>query len=89
MQAYNGTKQIYCSLYVREHATKSYTKLVNRKASKTEIRRNLVGGERVSVTLRIPDTLRDVAKKEASLRSMSFSTFVCTCIIEELSKKGK
>ena len=67
----------------------SYTKLVDRNASKTEIRRHLVAGERVSVTLRIPDTLRDAAKEEAALRGMSFSAFVRTCMIEELSKKGK
>ncbi len=44
--------------------------------------------EPVSVTLRIPDTLRDAAKEEAALRGMSFSAFVRTCMIEELAKKG-
>lgn len=43
----------------------------------------------MSVTLRIPDTLRDAAKEEAALRGMSFSVFVRTCMIEELSKKGQ
>ncbi len=41
------------------------------------------------MTLRIPDTLRDAAKEEATLRGMSFSAFVRTCMIEELAKKGK
>lgn len=45
-------------------------------------------GDQVSVTLRIPDTLRDAAKEEAALRGMSFSAFVRTCMIEELAKKG-
>ena len=66
----------------------SYTELVDSKASETDIRRYLVDGERVSVTMRIPDTLRDAAKEEAALRGMSFSTFVRTCMIEELAKKG-
>ena len=54
----------------------------------TEIRSFLVDGDQVSVTLRIPDTLRDAAKEEAALRGMSFSAFVRTCMIEELAKKG-
>lgn len=68
---------------------RSYTELVDSKASETDIRRYLVDGERVSVTLRIPDTLRDAAKEEAALRGMSFSAFVRTCMIEELAKKGQ
>ncbi len=68
---------------------KSYTELVDSKASETDIRRYLVEGERVSVTMRIPDTLRDAAKEEAALRGMSFSAFVRTCMIEELAKKGQ
>ncbi len=67
---------------------KSYTELVESKASETDIRRYLVDGERVSVTMRIPDTLRDAAKEEAALRGMSFSTFIRACMIEELAKKG-
>lgn len=54
----------------------------------TEIRSFLVEGDQVSVTLCIPDTLRDAAKEEAALRGMSFSAFVRTCMIEELAKKG-
>lgn len=67
---------------------RSYTELVDSKASETDIRRYLVEGERVSVTMRIPDTLRDAAKEEAALRGMSFSAFIRTCMIEELAKKG-
>ena len=67
---------------------RSYMELVDSKASETDIRRYLVEGERVSVTMRIPDTLRDAAKEEAALRGMSFSAFVRTCMIEELAKKG-
>ena len=54
----------------------------------TRSRSFLVDGDQVSVTLRIPDTLRDAAKEEAALRGMSFSAFVRTCMIEELAKKG-
>ena len=62
--------------------------LLEGNPSETEIRSYLVDGERVSVTLRIPETLRDAAKDEAALRGMSFSVFVRTCMIEELAKRG-
>lgn len=55
-----------------------YKDLIAKKPSETAIRSYLVEGDQVSVTLRIPDTLR----------GMSFSAFVRTCMIEELSKKG-
>lgn len=63
--------------------------LLEGSPSETEIRSYLVDGNQVSVTLRIPDTLRDAAKAEASLRGMSSSAFVRTCVIEELSRKGR
>lgn len=66
----------------------SYKDLIEGSPSETEIRSYLVDGDQVSVTLRIPNTLRDAAKDEAALRSMSFSAFVRTCMIEELAKKG-
>lgn len=66
-----------------------YKDLIAKKPSETAIRSYLVQNDQVSVTLRIPDTLRDAAKKEAALRGMSFSVFVRTCMIEELSKKGQ
>ena len=66
----------------------SYKELIKSNPDETEIRSFLVDGDQVSVTLRIPDTLRDAAKEEAALRGMSFSAFVRTCMIEELAKKG-
>ena len=56
----------------------SYKELIKSNPDETEIRSFLVDGDQVSVTLRIPDTLRDA----------SFSAFVRTCMIEELAKKG-
>lgn len=55
-----------------------YKGLIAKKPSKMAIRSYLMQGDKVSVTLRIPDTLR----------GMSFFAFVRTCMIEELSKKG-
>ena len=61
----------------------SYKELIKSNPDETEIRSFLVDGDQVSVTL------RDAAKEEATLRGMSFSAFVRTCMIEELAKKGK
>lgn len=62
--------------------------LIEENPSETEIRSYLVDGERVSVTLRIPEALRDVVKDEAALCGMSFSAFVRTCMIEELAERS-
>lgn len=56
----------------------SYKELIKGNLDETEIRSFLVDGDQVSVTLRIPDTLRDAAKEEAALRGMSFFAFVRT-----------
>ena len=66
-----------------------YKDLITENPSETAIRGYLVQGDQVSVTLRIPNALRDAAKEEAALRGMSFSAFVRTCMIEELAKKGR
>lgn len=65
-----------------------YKDLIKGNPDETEIRSFPVNGNQVSVTLRIPNTLRDAAKEETALRGMSFSAFVRTCMLEELAKKG-
>lgn len=46
----------------------SYKELIKSNPDETEIRSFLMNGDQVSVTLRIPDTLRDAAKEESTLR---------------------
>ena len=67
----------------------TYRQLIDASPSQTEIRSFLVDGNQVSMTLPIPNALRNAAKEEATLRGMSFSAFVRTCMIEELAKKGQ
>ena len=67
----------------------TYRQLIDASPSQTEIRSFLVDGNQVSMTLLIPNALRNAAKEEAALRGMSFSAFVRTCMIEELAKKGQ
>ena len=67
----------------------TYSDLIEHEAGETEIRSYLVDGDVVPVTMRSPANLRDSAKEAASLRGMSFSAFVRTCMINELAKGGK
>lgn len=64
----------------------SYSELINNDASETELRSYLVDGDIVPVTMRIPANLRDSAKEAAALRGISFSAFIRSCMIDELSK---
>lgn len=63
----------------------TYSDLVNSGASPTEIRSYLRDSELVSVTIRIPRTLRDSAKEAASLSGINFTSFVKSCMIDRLS----
>jgi len=66
----------------------AYMELIEENPSETEIRSYLVDGERLSVTLCIPEVLRDAVKDEAALCDMSFSAFVRTRMIEELAERS-
>ena len=66
-----------------------YSDLVENGATDTAKQEFLVGGDMVAITIRIPKNLRDVGKEAAALKGMSFSAFICMCMIEELSKKGQ
>ena len=64
-----------------------YSELVKSGASATEIQSYLRDSELVSVTIRIPRTLRDSAKEVASLKGMNFTSFIKGLMIEELSRR--
>lgn len=64
-----------------------YSELVETGASPTEIQSYLRDSELVSVTIRIPRTLRDSAKEAASLKGMNFTSFIKRLMIEELSRR--
>ena len=64
-----------------------YSELLESGASPTEIQSYLRDSELVSVTIRIPKTLRDSAKEAASLKGMNFTSFIKRLMIEELSRK--
>ena len=67
----------------------SYNELVESGASATDLRKHLVGGDTVAVTIRIPANLRDSAKEEATLRGTTFSALLRECLIDELVNNGE
>ncbi|NPD30386.1 hypothetical protein HLV37_00585 [Eggerthellaceae bacterium zg-1084] len=63
-----------------------YTDLVESGATDTEKQEFLVSGDTAAITIRIPKNLRDAGKEAARLRGVSFSAFIRTCIINELTQ---
>ena len=53
----------------------SYTDLVKNGADATDLRKRLVAGETVAVTIHIPENFGHSAKEEISLRDTTFSAF--------------
>lgn len=62
-----------------------YAELVGSGASTPEIQSFLVNSELVTVTLRLPRTMRDSAKEYATLNGLTFTSLVKQCLIEKLS----
>ena len=62
----------------------SYKELIKSNPDETEIRSFLVNGDQVSVTLRIPDTLRDAAKEEAALRGIGHDMYLIRVVPESI-----
>lgn len=65
-----------------------YKDLVESGASIPEMQSYLTDSELVTVTLRLPRTMRDSAKEYATLNGMNFTTLVKQCLIEKLTKQG-
>lgn len=62
-----------------------YSELVDSGATPTEAQSFIKDSENVSVTLRMPRSLRDSAKEAASLSGMSLASYVKMCLIDRLS----
>ena len=65
-----------------------YSDLIEKGASKQELKEFFAGGGHTAITIRIPANLRDAFREEAELRGMNFSAFLRMCMIQELSKRG-
>ncbi|MGO5474726.1 hypothetical protein [Parafannyhessea sp. LCP19S3_B1] len=66
-----------------------YSDLVEDGANDNKKQEFLAGDGMASITIRIPKNLRDAGKEAATLRGVSFSAFICVCMIDELVKKGQ
>lgn len=62
-----------------------FSDLVERSASETEKREFLADGDMVAITFRIPRNLKDAAQDKARNHGTSFSAFVRSCMIQELT----
>ena len=64
-----------------------YMTLLASGAKTPEIQAYLTDSELVTVTLRLPRTMRDSAKEYAALNGLKFTSLVKQCLIERLTKK--
>ena len=65
-----------------------YSELIDEGTTSTEMRKYLIEGETVAITIRIPKNLRDSAKEAAALRGTSFSALLRECLINELTEEN-
>ena len=62
-----------------------YSELVEGGATEAQKQDYLAVGDPTPITLRVPKNLKDAAAETARLRGVSFSAFIRSCIINELS----
>ena len=74
--------------YSVEGGTMEYSDLVEKGASKKELKEFLAGGGQTAITVRIPANLRDAFKEEAELRGYNFSALLRMCMIDELTVRS-
>lgn len=63
-----------------------YSELLSKGVSTTEVRAFLSEGVSTAITIRIPRNLKDATAEAAELHGMSFSAFIRSCLMEELSR---
>lgn len=63
-----------------------YSDLLSNGATATEVRSFLSEGDSTAITIRIPRNLKDATAEAAELHGMSFSAFIRSCLMTELSK---
>ena len=62
------------------------SELVESGVTQTQRMGYLSGGEQTPITLRVPRNFKEAATEVACLRGVSFSAFIRSCIINELSE---
>jgi predicted HicB family RNase H-like nuclease len=64
-----------------------YSELFESGATETQRQDYLAAGDSIAITLRVPKNLKDAATEAARLHGVSFSAFIRTCIINELTRR--
>lgn len=62
-----------------------YVDLLEQSSSESQVQAFLSDGEPTPITIRVPKNLKEAAFEVARLRGVSFSAFVRSCLINELS----
>ena len=62
-----------------------YVDLLEQGSSESQVQAFLSDGEPTPISIRVPKTLKEAAFEVARLRGVSFSAFVRSCLINELS----
>lgn len=63
-----------------------YSELVDSGATEGRLQEHLADGDPIAITLRVPKNLKDAAAEAARLRGVSFSAFIRTSVINELTQ---
>lgn len=79
---------LYCKLHAEGFDMK-FSELVEQGLTETEKREFLADGDMTAITFRIPRNLKEASQEEARNRGTSFSSFVRSCLMQELSKDRK
>ena len=63
-----------------------YSDLLRSGATPTEVRAFLTEGDSTAITIRLPKNLKDATAEAAELHGMSFSAYIRSCLMAELSR---
>ena len=64
-----------------------YVTLLKTGADEAELQSHLSQGNETTITVRVPQNLKQACSEVASLRGMNMSTYVRSCIIRDLTEK--
>ncbi|WP_347711278.1 hypothetical protein [Olsenella uli] len=64
-----------------------YVTLLKNGADEAELQSHLSQGNEATITVRVPQNLKDACSEIAALRGMNMSTYVRSCIIRDLTEK--
>ena len=64
-----------------------YVTLLKNGADEAELQSHLSQGKEATITVRVPQNLKEACAEIDSMRGMNISTYVRSCIIRDLTEK--